>query len=595
MPNYDTPYHEITLDGVPWSQADHGGVVESIEIDDEEGSIPTVRVTISGLTVDQMGSEIYRAGTVIGIRLGYSDNLWDWGTYRVTQPRYQFGAMSSCQVMLECEGKAAALAEHQRYDIYQNQTYRQIVTAIADRYGFTAYFGKEGGAADDPFLDKSIGTANNTGQTDFAFLKTLANSCGRYVHVDDEQIYFTKIEDDTAKVSSLNENGLPQTSLGGGASVSKTSSQKRSSKIGDSIGRSGSELGAEILSGRLSSSKSQASIVDPYADTRGDLSFVWNEASQDPGIFNIWNIQIRENFRNKGKGTEGSLVDEDSKETATEAVEPEESDLWLALTEKGELGKYGTSPLGGLIMGLEYTDRQGGKTGKFPASQGAPKSRKEVRAQKKEQKRQKNKAQSKPNAVSTKSGGTGAGMVEDIRQSVDEAFREQLGIDPGIKYQPDSDGTQDAVGLAGGDAEDLKNALQSEADASQYGVFISFDTFGVPGVKARRAFHLNNLSRWSGKTYARRVTHRYSTSSGYITSFEARAPGTFAPTSGTGADNSKTENPNSEDAADNAINANIALTVIDPKNPGAGTLTAREGTLPTGKKSYTYLPGGSTQ
>jgi len=253
MPEYNNPVAQIEIDGVSWENSGLGGMLQSIDIEDEEGANITARVAISGLTMDEMSSGSFKSGSVLRIKLGYTDEMYDWGVFRISKPQYTPGPGQSCSVVLEGQGglSGASMAYIQVNEGFTDMTIREIVEDIASRFGFRVYFGKfddpkrlvgysyvtegevvaiartlaihsyvdpefeldyaallgeaeivdgdqikipiyEGG---EPDLDVKFKQINTSAANHFEFLKYLAESSGRVVHVAEGIIDFRRLED----------------------------------------------------------------------------------------------------------------------------------------------------------------------------------------------------------------------------------------------------------------------------------------------------------------------------------------------------------------------------------------------------------------
>jgi len=568
MPSFYAPHFEVLVDGEPWSQSIHGGVVMSIEIRDKEGENTLLRMNIGGLTIDQMGSEAFRDGVVVGLKLGYTDYLFDWGNFKVNKPQYNFSSGSSCSVLLEGISVASggAMTVFEVNEVFKGMSIRGIVTQIAEKYGFTADFGHQttdGTMGSDPRLDKTFPVIATGGRTHWSFLKYLSASIGRYVHIDNEQIDFWLVQKQPAVLATgddfVEEGGYGRDRM--------------------DVDLSGKLSGA--VSGNRGD-KVEDDVVDPYIDTRSKLVFTWDEDNQDHGVFNIWNVSINENKKAGGGKVGGDTLDEGSAESQSVEADPE-NEMWMDLGKDGLMNRDGETLFGTPLFGWSTRNKSEPPTKKSKIDAAKARYGKEV--------------VDLHLASESKAAGK---TVESVKQEqgmdnswMDEALKgltDAMDILPGKYLKPGAEGDGAAWGLDGGSEEEMKDVLQSDADSAEYGIFLAFTSFGIPGVKARRSTYLNNLSRWSGDTYLKEVTHSLTTSGGYIMNMRSRAPGTFNPTP-VSDNTSDMDNPNADDVGDTIDEPRMNLNTRSPYDPSDGFWTAAEGkqqTTATGKRSTKF-------
>ncbi len=684
MPSYKDPICEIEVDGVPWKNATHGGVVTSIEIIDEDGAFLTAKVTISGLTVDEMGSSDFRAGVIVKISLGYTpDGMFDWGVFKMMKPQYSFGPQKTCSVILQGQSgeSGASMAQSETHETWNNKTVREIVQELADRYGFETYFGKydnppvlvgmegvifknlvdehgnvikkqyvdpfgswrtspagdpmtrgyigkeEGDTAQGysglgvdatmspaelesagygyetrplydpatgvPALDTPMESVSTNGKSHWEFLQGLAHECGngRYIHVANGRMMFamnepieghSRLDPDLAEPVVKNmENYLE----GGYAVRRKDRTSPGNVGLHSEYYKNRSQNDEDRLKGVDNSMPGVGPADDPYFDGRSPLVFLWEKDCQDTNTFPIMSISITENFKQKGGKTSGSLIDEDSKSEITKQKEPEpDNEYCYALLDEGLIGKFRESFAGVPMLGFSKIDASTGSPdsaasaqaiadrhfdAKMGAANSVPSTREGINAQKSEYQ----------SIVNSMNAGTVQGGSSDDPSSAnagEPSAAEKAGayIDDkiksvAVKFKSETDDDGFMAGLFGGTEDELERNVKGTADANQYGVFIEFSTFGIPGLYARSAIEMQNLSRWSGATVIQRIEHTFNVSQSYRIKIKARAPGTFAPSGSNAGDNADPDNLSPEDAQAQSANPGyMQLFTYDKFNEG---------------------------
>lgn len=567
MTNYNAPCYEAYIEGIRWEDSAENGFIEQIEIEDEEAAFITLRLTVGGLSIDQMGSDRFRNGIHVAIKLGYPESLHDWGTFKVSRPQYTFGANKSCSVRLEGQGagSGSVMAAFEVNEKFVNQSVREIVENICTRYGFKADFGQittDKTFGSDPMLDVKIPVVLTAGKTHWGFMQGLAQVMGRYAHGEDHVLYFWDLQDKPATNDDFDPNAAELSmqpnpfSTGTGSASGGTGASARVTVKDPSTGQTlpydeaVDNVAAELQAEGLSASAARVQAIhqirdtmdvsgDPFVDGRSALTFLWNDTSLDPAIFNIWDVNIEENYAQGAGKAEGSAVNEDSKETETEQAEPDER--LHEIDEIGMIDRSGPAAIdGSTAMGF-YRGAEGNMLAVGSSLRSEPETYESIvgragadstpyypitaDATDRPAVQAANQATAQAAAANAGSNGDDSGYMSAAEQA---GFTEAETVDPATFYS--AGGEQDATGpgLFEDLGESLKKVLQGSVDAGQYGVFVSFQTWGVPGVKSRRTIYLSNLSRWSGKTYIRNIRHIFSTQNGYTMEVNARAPGTFA-------------------------------------------------------------------
>jgi len=638
MPEYNYPVAQIEIDGVSWEDSGLGGMLQSIDIEDEEGTNVTARVTISGLTMDEMSSGSFKSGVIIRVKLGYIDEMYDSGVFRVSKPQYTPGPGASCSVVLEGQGggSGAPMAYIQVNESYGGMTVREIVEDIASRFGLRTYFGQsdsprklvghsyvsedeyiaptqtlaieesvvsifetdysslicedqdseyapepgqeqvqipvyEGG---EPDIDIEMGSVLTAGRNLFEFLKDLAESCGRLLHIADGVINFRRLEDqpwsygltdpENTVVSSFYKSKLRIGAEGSGFTYGRTSGQGNSL---DAIQVRQFENATGISVKEPLSEINQAQLIGAFGvvENTEPIHFLYGRDPDQDGQFNIWSLRIIENYRNKAGKVEASNVDENSVETITAEGEPE-APPWWAL---GDLGQNQLEPgsEGEGVGGNPNFGWHGVADEKLSVSK-TPETAQERQAEKSKYQQTTQAIGTGPDDASAEEDG---GFFSTLTQTIADAVADG---DSDLKASTLAS-IDDMLGVSG-TPDELQTAVSSAASADMYGTFLEFTSYGQPGAKAQRTVYMEELGRWAGKTYLRSVRHSYSTG-GYFIHCKVRAPGSL----GSGAASAATDGLDNTDAAIDGVSKEIhhQLTNTSDSDVWAGAFETRSGSI----------------
>ena len=116
----------------------------------------------------------------------------------------------------------------------------------------------------------------------------------------------------------------------------------------------------------------------------------------------------------------------------------------------------------------------------------------------------------------------GTGLWDSVSQSIADNVAEGV-----TNYMAPTVASIDEMLGVTGTPDELQTAVDSAANADMYGIFLEFTSYGQPGAKAQRTIFMEEMSRWSGKTYLRSVRHTWRTGSAYLMQCKVRAPGSL--------------------------------------------------------------------
>jgi hypothetical protein len=167
-------------------------VVESLDIELNLGLNGKLTVQVAApydLGLRMLDSTLFKIGNVIEAQLGYprSGRFTPWFSAMAAQPAIRISPDDGLVATLNGEGGAFASLRSSSNQVYENQSYRQVIQAVADRHRWTTSFPEEDR---ETALDRNRERVSQAGYSDWGYINQLCRQANVdiYMGPDPEEL-----------------------------------------------------------------------------------------------------------------------------------------------------------------------------------------------------------------------------------------------------------------------------------------------------------------------------------------------------------------------------------------------------------------------